>query len=676
LNTILLLTAFAAAGAEEPIVVQGAALARPAGEAAYSVEILDRAALTGGASGRLENALEEAAGFQLFRRTDSRAANPTSQGATLRGIGGNASSRALVLLDGVPVADPFAGWIPWPAIRPESLAAARITTGDGAGPFGAGALTGVIELSSAGPDQRAPLTLHADYGSRDSISLYGGGAVRLGDGFAALDVGYDRGDGYFLLRPEDRGDVDIPAAYEQYGASLRLVVPVGDETELQMRGAAFGDARTRGVALVDSSNEGADASARLLSRGSLPWEAAFYVQAREYRAHFARIDDARDSAIPALDQYGVPATGLGAKVEIRPTLGAHALRIGADWRRASGATHEKFSFVSGAFTRLREAGGDSSVSGVFAEDSWQLGDALILTGGGRIDRWVLSDGRLIEREIAGPALGSTRFRQRSGWEPTARIGAAFAVTPALRLRGAAYTGFRVPTLNELYRPFRVGADAVVANAELRPERLRGAEVGVDFEPLSTARASVTLFTNRAENAISNVTLGRGPGVFPGAGFVAGNFQQRLNVDAIEARGIEAQGELSAGRWSLGVSYAFTHSRVEASGLAAALDGMRPAQVPAHQASARLAYEGAQVSGGLTLRYDGARYEDDLEAERLPAAFTVDASLRIPLREGLALRFAAENLLDEEVVAGRDADGIEDLGQPRTIWIGLGWSFRP
>ncbi len=655
--------------ADDTIVVTGHALEQPLGTQAYAVQVIDGATLQD-TPGGLETALEAASGFQMFRRTDSRSANPTSQGAQLRGIGGNASSRALVLLDGVPVADPFAGWIPWPAIRTESLSSVRITTGGGAGAFGAGALTGVIELSSAGRD-RTPV-IGIDYGSRDSVAASAGVTVPLGGGFIALDAGYDRGDGFHLLKRSQRGAVDIPASYEQYGGAVRFVVPVGEQTELQVRGAAFADDRVRGIDIVDSANSGADASVRLVSRGTLPWEAVAYLQTRDFSSRFARIEAGRAAAFPTLDQYAVPATGYGAKVEIRPTLGTHALRLGADWRGATGETKEFYTLVAGVYTRMRAAGGDSNVYGVFIEDDWALTDALLLTGGVRVDRWSLANGHLDERQLTGAVLTDTDFAKRSGTEPSGRLGLAFSATPALTLRTAGYLGFRVPTLNELYRPFRVGADATAANAALKPERLRGIEAGFDYRPLSTAHVSATLFYNRAKNAIGNVTLGQGPGTFPGVGFVAGAYRQRLNLDAIEAWGVEANAGLDLGRWSLGLSYAFTDATVEASGVSAALDGMRPAQTPKHQASASASWRSDGWSAGVTARYDGARYEDDLQTLRLDEALTLDAFAEAPLGNGLSLRLAAENLADANVEAGRTSDGIIDRGQPRTLWVGIRW----
>src|SRR5688500_2960851 len=155
--------------ADSVIVVTGQGLRQGLGEDVYSSVTLDRDRLTGSASGRLDEILKEVPGFQLFRRSDARSANPTSQGATLRALGGNASSRALLLLDGVPQTDPFGGWISWPAYDPWRLGEVRVVRGGGGGVNGPGALAGTIELSSAPPDELRGLSGAIAYGSRDSL---------------------------------------------------------------------------------------------------------------------------------------------------------------------------------------------------------------------------------------------------------------------------------------------------------------------------------------------------------------------------------------------------------------------------------------------------------------------------------------------------------------------------
>ena len=146
--------------AEEPaqdIIVTGRGLDAALSTGIYATTTLERDVIVSSPSGRIEDVLRGVAGFQQFRRSDSRSANPSAQGVTLRALGGNATSRALVLLDGVPLADPFFGYIPLSAIAPETLGQMRVTRGGGSGPFGAGALAGTIELESAGPDTAGPV---------------------------------------------------------------------------------------------------------------------------------------------------------------------------------------------------------------------------------------------------------------------------------------------------------------------------------------------------------------------------------------------------------------------------------------------------------------------------------------------------------------------------------------
>lgn len=665
----------APAAAQDEIVITGRGLDAARGEAAYGGVTIGRDRLAHAPSNRLEDVLRDIPGFQQFRRSDARSANPTSQGATLRALGGNASSRALLVLDGVPQTDPFGGWIAWPAFDPRRLGQVRVTRGGGSGANGPGALAGTIELDSAGPDEAAGLLASLAYGSRASVDAYAGYGARLGAGFAYVSASWARGDGFTPVVAEQRGPADRPAPYEQASIALRAALPVADAMELQAGLSGFADARERGTAFTDIRNTGADASLRLVGRGGLPFALLGYVQLREFANDFAAVGAGRETANQTLDQYAVPATGLGARAEIRPSLGAAGLRLGADWRATRGETRELYQFVAGAPARGRVAGGATRTLGAFAEAEWDSG-AVLLTAGGRIDHWRISGGRLAERTLAdGASLADTRFPDRAGWEPTARAGAVWRLAPAVALRAAAYRGWRLPTLNELYRPFRVGADATAANASLSPERLNGVEAGLELRPAAGARIAVTAFANRLEDAISNVTLGTGPGTFPGVGFVAagGAYRQRQNIDAIVSRGIEIDAGLTLGRWQLDAGYSFADAQVRASGPAAALDGLRPAQTPRHAVNAALAWGGPRGErASLAMRYVGGQYEDDLGRQLIPDALTFDAFALLPLTGRLALEARAENLTDARVVAGISGAGIVERATPRTLWLGLRW----
>lgn len=647
--TLLVLALPGPVAAADEIVVTGRGLPLAPGVPAYGSVLLARDRLL--EVGRLEIALLDVAGFQQFRRSDSRSANPSAQGATLRALGGNAASRALVLLDGVPVADPFFGNVPFSALAPDRLDAVRVTRGGGSGGFAAGAVAGTIELVSADRQSLPDVFVQGLGGSHGSTDLSGALTADLGGGFLTVSGRWDRSDGFFTTPDAQRVSASVPAQNDGWSLGARAVVPVGG-AELQARVLLFRDERTLRFAGADSTSEGQDASLRLIVPGDWALEALAYVQAR----NFSNIVVSAATFRPTLDQRNTPSTGLGGKIEVRPPVGeAGLVRLGADLRLAEGAMFETgFNAGTGLVTARRRAGGRQLGAGVFAEADWTFGD-LVLTAGARLDHWAVRNGRFESRTGAGDVTVDSRFADRSDWRASGRAGALWRVTPALSVRGAAYSNFRLPTLNELYRPFVVFPVTTEANAALGPERLEGVEAGLSFAPLSSVRLEATLFDNRLADAIANVTVAR-------------NLRQRRNVEAISARGLELSGALGLGEFDLSGSWAWSRSRVRAPGTV--LDGLRPSQVPEHVVSATVGWRpaaGAQLSA--TVRHVGTQYEDDLETDELPAATTLDLFGRAEVWRGISVVARAENLFDAAVVT-RNAGGSIDLGTPRILWLGL------
>ena len=306
-----------------------------------------------------------------------------------------------------------------------------------------------------------------------------------------------------------RGPADGPAPYREWSSRGRWVAPLGSATELQASVDGFHDWRTRGTDFSADRTNGADASVRLIGRGQLAVERARLLAmaqpAQQHGQPQRRTRFGEQSAAAGL----VPSRGLGGSVEVRPPMPAGVeLRLGADARRTNGETRELANYVAGNPTRRRKAGGESWTSGAYAEASAELGS---------ID----GQRRRADRSLANRRRSFVRadYRQRRGHRGTnispaatdgCRPRAAASLAPiggGFSLRSAAYLGWRMPTLNELFRPFRAGTDATAANPDLDPERLAGAEAGLEFArgPL---RLSLTAFVNRLSDAIANVTLGQ------------------------------------------------------------------------------------------------------------------------------------------------------------------------
>lgn len=637
-------------------IVVVAHLPRPPAVGAYGGQHVSGERLQDTATGRLEEVLARLPGVQQFRRSDSRSANPSAQGLTVRGLGGNAASRTLLLLDGVPQSDSFFGFVPFTALPVDTLQDATVTRGSGVGPFGGGAVAGVIELTARTPADRPPLALTADYGSRNSAIANIAIARPLGTGHVSIDIRHDRGDGFFTTPANQRVAASVAARYRASTAILAATTPVGAGTILSTRLSVFRDDRTLRFSGADSRSQGVDTTLRLVTTGRWQVEALGWLQMHD----FSTVVVSATSFRPTIDQRATPTVGWGGKVDLRlPAIAGRLTRIGLDVRGSDGAAIEDLLAVSGARTLTRQSGGRSFILGGFAEQDVVLG-RLALTAGARIDHWRLESGFLDEVRADGSSQASVRFPARQGQILSGRGGIAWTVSPALVLRAAAYTGWRLPTLNELYRPFVVFPITTRANPALSPERLVGGEAGLTFRPAEGSVITVTAFDNRLSDAIANVTIGP-------------NLRERHNVDAIASRGIEAEWHLAKGPWRMDGSYAYSDAQVRAPGTS--LDRLRPAQTALHGGSISLGWNPApRMLIQLGTRVVGAQFDDDRNTDRLPPAITVDGVITIPVGTGWTMSLRGENLADAQVVT-RNAGGSIDLGQPRSIWIGLHWQAK-
>ena len=667
---LLMLIMSLAEVAPEVLIITGRGL--PPGETAGAATVvIDKARIEQSASGRLEDVVRDVAGVQSFRRSDSRSSHATNQSITLRGLGGNASSRALLLLDGVPQGDPFGGWISFPAYATDRIGAVRVTRGGGSGYYGPGALAGTVELESAAPGDVSGATGSLAYGSRDSVDGRASLLLRSPTRFLTLSGAYARGDGFVPIIASDRGSIDRRAPYRQGSAAARLVQRIGG-TEAQLNVSGFHDERDRGVPLTHNRGKGIDASLRLVGKGGTRWSALGYAQFRNFSSQFSSINAGRTTSTATLDQYSVPSRGFGFRAEVTPVAGSLDVRVGADGRFVRGETRELYQFVAGAPTRRREAGGQSNTVGIFGVATLTRGTSS-LSASGRVDRWTIIGGHFFQETLAGVTLTDSDFEDRRGWQASGRLAGGIRVGPSVKLRAAGYRGWRLPTLNELYRPFRAGTDATAPNPNLKPETMLGAEIGADVDLSAGWRASLTGYTARLDGAVANVTLGTGPGVFPIVGFVpaGGSYRQRRNLDSIQSAGIEADLRGRIGAIDARLSYAFVDSRVHSSGAAAALDGKRPAQTPKQQLSATLGWTGPrEVKLSLTGRAMAAQFDDDLNRRRLGPAVTLDGYAALPISPRLSIELRGENLFNTAVEAARSANGIVERALPRTVWLAL------
>ncbi|MEO6339605.1 MAG: TonB-dependent receptor [Caulobacteraceae bacterium] len=655
----------------EAIVVQSARLPPSVSDAAFSIVQVNPSE---GANGpRLDEALSSVPGVSLFRRTSSLGANPTTQGVSLRGIAGSGAGRALVTLDGVPQNDPFGGWVIWSALTPEAVSTAQIVRGAGSGPYGAGALTGVVAL------QEAPA-----YGFAGEVSAgglrqgraSGAGGVQNGRFGLFLSASGSTSDGWTPVRTS--GPADTNLALDTRSAAARLDVDLG-QANATLRVSGFDEKRSAGLIGANSKASGHAASLTVAAQPApLGWRIQGWVNKSDLANSSVAVSADRKTTTPANSQYATPATGWGFNAAVRHADAGLSLEAGVDVRGSKGESRESFTFTAGRFVSDRRAGGNALVAGGYAEVAWTNSPWLV-AGGVRLDRWSNYNSHRVQRTIATGAVTLTEEApDRSGWVPTGRLGIRRDLSENFYLKTAAYAGFRPASLNELHRPFRVGNDVTEANPSLKPERLYGVEGGFGGQQAGFTWGA-TLFFNRLDDAIGNVTL-TGVGAIPLQGFAnltstvpaGGSLRQRRNAGRVDAYGVEAEASHKLGETlSLRTAVAYTHAKVDGRSAAPQLTGLRPAQTPRLTATAGMEWRPVNyISLSADARYESARFDDDINTRRLKAGGNLDVRAAWRVTGNAEVFAAVENVTQSALQTGRTADGVISYSAPRVGRIGL------
>lgn len=596
---------------------------RVSAEAPSSIAVIDKLQVRQIPGVNIDDRLRMIPGFSLFRRSSSVAANPTTQGVSLRGIGTSGASRSLVLWDGIPLNDPFGGWVYWTRVNPEDLGRVEVLRGASTSVFGDRALTGAIALFSREPESKR-ITASYEFGNKNTHQL-GAGFSHLWRRFALS--GQSRAfttNGYYIVPKANRGPVDREAGVRFTASDLRFDL-LGGRQRLFLKADLLVEQRENGTQLVKNSTSMGNLAAnyfRDLGKDSI--SVLGYHTRAEYRAGFSAIAANRQTERLTTLQ-SVPADATGGAGFWRHSAPSWNTLVGADVQRVEG-----WSIDSLVPTGKRIGGGVVTQHGHFFQADAKTGPARFFLGARH--HFTGQD-----RQFFSPSAGLTAGRGR--W----------------RSRGSVYRSFRAPTLNELYREFRAGNAVTLPNDRLKPESIFGGEAGFDFVGES-ARIGVTAFHNTVQNVITNVTLSTTPAQIT---------RQRRNAAEATSRGFEAEVRHRWREWTSELSYLFSDSRFNTR--------LRVPQVAKHSGSAQFTWNHKNTWVSFGARTHALQFEDDLNRLPLPGYGTAHIAVRQQIKSGLSAVAAFENLFDREYWVGFTT--FPATGPPRLWRAGLRWDGR-
>ncbi|MFL6429711.1 MAG: TonB-dependent receptor [Acidobacteriaceae bacterium] len=622
-----------------------------------SVRLVTGEELRSAAPVTLDDRLRQVTGFELFRRSSSLVANPTSQGVSLRGLGSTAASRTLVLANEIPLNDAFGGWIYWDELPELSIGGVTVVRGGASDLYGSSAIGGVVEMLpvTAARNHAELVSSEGTFHTFDEAGLLSGTVRNAGGGgWSGLATGgVVLTDGYILVAPEQRGPVDVKSNVHAQNGRV-----VGERDWSAGRafllGNVMNEARSNGTPLTTNGTRiwryeaGVDWSPAAAQGGSLLLRA--YGSAEHFRQSFSSVNATRTAE--RLTRFAqTPSDQLGAAARWTQPLGARLVVLGgADTRDVRGEDNE-IATITGVRTLISAR---QRTTGVYGEAVWTPRQ-WTLSAGGRIDHFQNFDavqtlpkpGPLpqVTETVANPRLGVVR-----------RLG------PSVALTAMGFRAYRSPTENELYRNGQVGQELTLKNTSLRSERATGWETGVVLTPAgwnATLRASY--FWTIVNRPITALTISTTPTSIT---------KQRANLGQIASRGVGLEGEWQPVHWLTAVGgYQYADATVTRFDQQPSLVGNWIPQVPHQTGSVQLRGQDRRLGLlALEARASGQQYDDDVNTFRLAGFFTMNAYASHTFHKRYEAFVAAENLLDRRIEVGRTP--TLTLGQKQAVRGGI------
>lgn len=506
------------------------------------------------------------------------ALHPTGDTFSIRGFGTTTNVNTLVMLDGVPMNDPYFRVVDWNQVGKAQIDNIEVIRGGGATSlWGNMAMGGILNIVS-----RAPQAGHMDFdtgvGSYHTLS----GSVNAGIG-----LGKDVVAGISLSDTTTDGYNKTPAAYRN--AAMAATSSNNINVSGTIRANPSADSSLYVTALYHSLQERDLVWQQTQNRWNT-WRFSFGGEKGVAGGKLAlngwygggtmnttNVGQTPSYSIftPALGAPYVSQTenatydNFGGSLVWVASLGAlRNISVGIDGRSISVNDPVDFFVTTGPSGNIL-ARARHNFEGVFAQATFAPSALpLEITLGLRGDFWQTAQGSLTGIYKGTSFDNSIPNQTYARFDP--RIGAKFTLARGLVLRGAAYSNFAAPGMNQMYRGTFSGTNSIAVNPGLKPQTNIGGEVGIDITgsgAFSGLTLSATAYANHLKNFIDYATVQTGcasannycgTGI---SGLNGGTLSQYVNAGDAVLRGFEVLGAWKLGRLALQGGFTYTDAHL-------------------------------------------------------------------------------------------------------------------
>lgn len=626
---ILSFTQIAGAFAQETIeldkiIVTSSRLKTLAKDAPTQVTVIDGKEIAESGAQNVDELLRDVCGIDVFRRTGSLTSTST---VTLRGFGGQARGRTLVLIDGIPFNEIYGGEVYWNAIPMEDIERIEVVPGASSHLYGPGAMGGVINIITHKP-RKLETELTPGYGSHATRSFGMRHQNKLGKFGYGLVGSWFKSDGY--VAAVNRRSYDIRRNRESSNASLKLIYDFGENDSVGVGYRHYEEDVNAGRTYYYGSKDLDDLNFNLtkwfdnlefLSTLYFDWEDSSWTYDKS--PAYTTIDYINKN----------PKRGVGGNLQSNIHLSDwNTFSLGADWRWGKIDSVDDYKSP----VRRVQAKGKQNSFGIYFQDGLKLYEKFIVTIGGRWDYWKSYDGYLYDDALSPK---QTYYKDKSLNTFSPKIGLVYHLTEDTTLRSSVGKSFRTPTLYDLYRTWRYGTTTYQANPNLKPGKAYSYEIGLDQKLWDVLLGRFTVYYNDVSDLIYSV---------------GGTTKEKQNVGKVQIYGTEAELRYNPLKWlSIFTNYTFNSSRIRKHS-DSTLKGRYLTYTPKSKYSFGCNFKNPKfLDLEVVGRYIGHVFHNDANTQKVKQHLIWDITLSRNITDHFELLFKIENVADKRYEEYRD-----------------------
>lgn len=626
----------------------------------------------------LDDVLRHVPGMNLPIQTGEQA-HPTADNVSMRGLGG---IHALVLVDGVPLNDPFFGYIQWGRVPLDSIDHIEVVRGGGSPLWGNFAMGGVVNIITRSPDTDTAVA-DAGAGSFGSYrsSLYGSFGV-AGDHRLAANVAVDGTQGFQAVPDYAKRPFDTATSFAARNVELRDTWNAPGGVIVNLRFDHHENEQQLGTQLNTNHQHTSTFTADAVKKfdGDATLNATLFHSESRFVTNNPTVTDPTlplDAQTEHTDNvHTTPYHDTGASLVWSENFAAwlHNVTAGADFHDIKGSDSAAIFDQTGVNQIRTDVGrGEQLFAGAFLQTSIVPAERIEILASGRLQYFEVLNG--YDGNPGG--IGNEPNQSVTKFDP--RISVRYGVGGGFALRGAWYEAFRAPTLDNLYRGFASDGGIYYPNAQLKPETLQGGEVGLDYARPGV-RAQLTLYRTDISNLIvtENLAYDQLP-----AGFFYGG--RLVNAASARAEGVEAELDWDLGA-GFGTTLAYTgaHSIYTANPTDPLSVGQQLTDVPRSTFSAagtyrddrgwRVSTDARYITATSWASADHTNPGFPYQAAADPH-FVLDLSGSYPIRENAHVYLQIQNVLNRHYIVNPGPYNPPEYGTPFEAFAGVRISFQ-